>query len=140
MDYLVLKEEFTTDPQAYGYATYWTNGQDWKLADLINQVRDVILVDREIVPAYEIFEAVVPAEWAALSGQEKERIRLVLSMGQVLVKGSNTRKAFQSVFDVGTTTRTNILALFTRKGSRAEQLFGSGISVSWDDVSKARRV
>ena len=138
IDYIVLKTELNIDPQGYGYSAYWANGQDWKLAELINQTRDNILIARDIVPAYEIFETIVPSEWVSLSAQEKERIQLILSMGEILIKGENTKASFQTAFGAGTTTRKNILNLITRKGSRAEQLFGSGILISWDDVAKAR--
>jgi hypothetical protein len=140
MDYLVLKNEFINDPKGYGYSSYWNNGQDWKLAELINQVRDSIRIDRERVFAYEVFEAIVPEEWSALSAGEKQRIQTILSMGEVLTKGPNTRAAFQAAFAAGTTTRANLVALLTRSGSRAEELFGARTFVSWDDVAMARRV
>ena len=140
MDYVVLKTELTTDPKGYGYSVFWTNGQDWKLADLLNQVRDMINIDRGLLEAHEIFECIVPTEWVALSIQEKERIQLILSMGNINSKGTNTRAAFQATFGTGTITRANLTALLTRKGSRAEELFGSGTSISWDDIAKARKV
>uniref|UniRef100_A0A7C4Y4W7 Uncharacterized protein n=1 Tax=Caldisericum exile TaxID=693075 RepID=A0A7C4Y4W7_9BACT len=140
MDYVVLKNEFLTDPKGYGYRTYWDNGQDWKLAELINEVRSDIWIDRDIVPTYEIFEAIVPTEWDALTTAEKQRMQLILSMEQVNVKGENTRLAFQKAFASGTTTRNNLLALLKRNGSRAEELFGAGTVVTWDDVARARRV
>jgi hypothetical protein len=137
MDYVALKNEFVTDPRSYGYAPFWANGQDWKLAELINEIR-AIPINRDIIPAHEIFEAIVPTEWVALSVQEKERIRLLLGMGDVNVRGANTRASFQAAFATGTQTRTNLTALLTRNGSRAEELFG--VSISWDDIAKARRV
>jgi hypothetical protein len=140
MDYLALKNEFITDPKSYGYSEFWSNGQDWKLAELINQVRDSIQINRDIVSSYQIFEAMVPEEWAALSVQEKQRIQIILSMGEISTKGVNTRAAFQAAFAAGTVTRTNLITLLTRKGSRAEELFGAGISVSWDDVARSRRI
>lgn len=138
IDYAILKTELTTDPRGYGYALFWADGSDWQLADLINQIRTTINIDRGLVDANEIFECIVPAEWIGLSAQEKERVQLILSMGTVNTKGLNTRAAFQAAFGAGTTTRTNLLALLTRRGSRAEELFGT--SISWDDIAKARRI
>ncbi|MEO0166747.1 MAG: hypothetical protein ABIL39_11495 [candidate division WOR-3 bacterium] len=140
IDYITLKNEFVNDPRGYGYTIYWENGQDWKLAELINEVRNNIKIDRELVNAYEVFECIVPEEWAALTTQEKERIRLILAMGQVNLKGANTRAAFQAAFGTGTTTRANLINLLKRNGSRAEELFGAGTSITWEDVAKARRM
>jgi len=138
MDYTALKNEFLNDPNGYGYSVYYADGQDWRLAELINQIRDTIFIARgDTVPSYEIFEAIVPTEWDLLSVQEKQRIQLILSMGEISVNGPNTKSAFLLAFGVGTTTRANLIALTTRKGSRAEQLFGH--AVSWDDIARARR-
>ncbi len=139
INYIALKTELTTDPRSYGYSTPWASGEDWKLADLINQVRNTINIDRDLIDAHEIFECIVPAEWTTISAQEKERVQVILSMGQINTKGANTRAAFQVAFAAGTTTRANLAALLSRKGSRAEELFGTGISISWDDIAKARR-
>lgn len=140
MDYAALKNELSTDPRGYGYAPYWANGSDWILADMLNQVRDSIRIDRTFVNAYEVFEAIVPAEWIALSADEKQRIQLVLNMGQVYTRGTNTKAVLQAAFPAGSTTRTNLLALLKRSGSRAEELFGEGVSVTWDDIARARRI
>uniref|UniRef100_A0A6M3IJS8 Uncharacterized protein n=1 Tax=viral metagenome TaxID=1070528 RepID=A0A6M3IJS8_9ZZZZ len=140
IDYAILKTEITSDPRGYGYATPWVAGTDWQVAELLNRVRDTIAVDKDLVSTPEIFEAIVPGEWAVASAQEKQRIQLILSMGSVDLRGPNTRASFQAAFGSGTQSRANLVALLTRKGSRAEELFGSGVSVSWDDVAKARRV
>ncbi|MEM2125709.1 MAG: hypothetical protein QXQ53_04860 [Candidatus Methanosuratincola sp.] len=103
-------------------------------------MRTTIKIDRDLVNAYEVFECIVPEEWTALTAQEKERIMLILSMGQINVKGQNTRAAFQAAFGSGTTTRANIINLLKRNGSRAEELFGAGTSITWEDVAKARRI
>jgi hypothetical protein len=139
MDYLQLKNEFVNDPKGYGYAEAWSSGQDWKLADLINQVHDTIKITRDTVSTYEIFDAIVPDEWDALTATEKSRIQLILSMGQVSLKGANTRAALSKAFGAGTTTRSNLIAMMTRPGSRAEELFGAGVVVTWDDIAMARR-
>uniref|UniRef100_A0A6M3L4N8 Uncharacterized protein n=1 Tax=viral metagenome TaxID=1070528 RepID=A0A6M3L4N8_9ZZZZ len=140
IDYAILKTEITSDPRGYGYASPWAAGTDWQVAELINRVRDTIAVDKDLIPTHEIFEAIVPGEWASASALERQRLQMILSMGSVNLRGPNTRSAFQAAFGAGTQSRTNLVTLLTRKGSRAEELFGSGVSVSWDDVAKARRV
>ena len=135
-----LKTESTTDPQGYGYAVPYDRGSDSDVAYLLNQSRAVIRIDRDIVPAYEIYEAIVPGEWKALVADEKQRIQTLLSMGEVNAQGPNTRASFLATFVAGSQTRTNLAALQTRDGSRAEQLFGAGIAVTWQDVAAARRI
>lgn len=136
--YAQLKTEIQTDPQGLGYAAPLAAGNHAAVADLLNQVRTTIKLDRETVPAYEVFDAIVPAEWAALSAQEKQRIQLILSLGQVYTKGANTRAAFLATFTAGSQTRTNLGALQQRDSSRAEQLFGQPVSPS--DIAKALEV
>lgn len=135
INYAVLKTELQTDPQGFGYAAPLAAGNHTALADLLNQVRGTIALDRETVPAYEVFDAIVPSEWAALSTQEKQRIQLILSLGTVLVKGGNTRSAFLAVFGPGSTTRGNLAALQSRQGSRAEQLFSQPVTPA--DIAQA---
>jgi hypothetical protein len=139
MDYVALKAELQNDPQALGYAPFVANGSDQKLANLINALKQTATVTRNLVPAYEVWEAIVPADWAALTSQEKQRVETILAMGMVKVSGPNTRSAFLAAFGVGTPTRTNLAALQTKIGSRAEELFGEGVGVTNEDVAIALR-
>lgn len=135
LNYAQLKTELQTDSLALGYAPFISAGNHAALADLLNQVRATIAIDRDTVAAWEVFDAVVPSEWTALSAQEKQRIQTILSMGMVSVRGANTRSAFLAAFVAGTTTRSNLAALQTRQGSRAEQLFSQSITPA--DIAQA---
>ena len=137
MDYAALKLELTTDPAALGYAAAWAEGSDWKLADLLNAVRQTIDVNRGVIPSYEIINATVPGDWATLSAAEKQRYQTLTGAGQVDSGNANVRAAFQAMFAAGTATRTALVALLTRKGSRAEQVFGQGVSMM--GVAQARK-
>jgi hypothetical protein len=92
------------------------------------------------VPSYEVLNAIVPAEWASLTAQEKSRIEMMLSVLTIMVNGINTRDAFLAAFGPGTTTRANLGALQKRKGSRGEQLFGSGTTIMPTDIAIALTV
>lgn len=140
IDLAALKTEITTDPETLGYAAPLAAGQTGDVAALLNASNAAIRTDRDLVPAHEIFEAIVQSEWAALDAQEKSRIALVLSMSEVNVKGTNTRAAFTEAFANGTGTRTALVALLTKDGTRAEQLFGSGARVTHTDVARASRL
>ena len=135
LNYQQLKTEIQTDPLALGYAPLLAAGNQAAIADLLNEVRAGIGIDRLTVPAWEVFDAIVPAEWAALLAQEKQRIQIILSLGTVPVKGTNTRNAFLAAFAAGTATRSALAALQTRPGSRAEQLFSQSVSPA--DIAQA---
>ena len=132
-----LKSELQADPSGLGYAPLIAGGNHTGCADALNLVRAGISIARDLVQAHEIFEQIVPAEWVSLVATERERINQILSMGWVNVSGANTRAAFQAAFGAGTTTRANLLAYLTRQGSRAEQLFGSGVQISHDQIAQA---
>lgn len=140
MDYLALKNELVGDPKGYGYAQYLASGSDWVLADMLNQVRDSIRIDRTFVNAYEIIEAIRPIEWSYIEAEDKWRFQLILGMGQVYIKGTNTREILLEPFPNYCITWSNIMALTKRSGSRAEELFGEGAVVTSEDVNKARRL
>ncbi len=139
IDYAHLKNYITADPDGLGLAPHVAAGSDATIAEILNQVRVAVQIDRETIPAHEIFEAIVPAEWASLTAQEKQRVQTILSMGQVNLKGANTRAALAAAFGAGTTTRANLLALQKRAGSVMEREFGAGVSVNSQDISYALR-
>lgn len=139
MDYVALKAEIDNDPTALGLVLLRNAGNDQGIADALNLVRQAINIDRDLVPAYEVVEAMVASEYASLSAAEKTRIQTIVGAGTIYVKGPNTRAAFAAAFGAGTTSRANLLALQQRKGSRAEQLWGSGTAITNSDVAKALR-
>jgi hypothetical protein len=138
MDYVALKSEIDTDPTGLGLVALRNAGNDQGIADALNLVRQTINIDRDFVAGWEVVEAMVSAEYAALSTAEKTRIQTIIGAGTIYVKGTNTRAAFAAAFGAGTTTRANLLALQQRKGSRAEALWGAGVSVTNTDVSTAK--
>lgn len=127
-----LRTELTSDPLGIGYAGM-TDAQ--VVASLLAVNRPG--AEREVIPSYEILEATVPAEWATLTAQEKQRYQTLISAGQVNLRGANTRAMLGAMFGAGTTTRANMLALQTGPvKSRAEEL-GLG-EVREGDVQIAR--
>jgi len=139
MDLAALKAELLADPLSLGYAPMLAGGQDSTVADAMNAVRQSIDINRGVIPSYEIVNATTPAEWTALSAAEKQRYQTLTGAGQVDSGNANVRAAFQAMFAAGTATRTALTALLTRKGSRAEQLWGAGVAVDHTSVALARR-
>jgi hypothetical protein len=65
-----------------------------------------------IVPAYMIYNAIVPSEWSALTPANQQLIRDILSQGTVDGStGKTARTVLLSVFGVGTQTRANLAAI-----------------------------
>lgn len=111
-----LAREIADDPTGLGLAAK----SDAAIAAALNAA--TVVVDRDTATAAEVFECIVPAEWAAATAQEKTRVQLVLGMGTVNLRGANTRAALAAAFGPTTTTRANILALLTMWTSRAAVL------------------
>jgi len=134
MDYIALKNEILTDPKALGYI----GKEDYQIADLLNTIGlGGGVINRGVIPSYEVINATVPTEWALLTAAEKQRYQTITGAGQIDSSNVNVRATFQAMFAAGTQTRANLVALLTRSCSRAEALgFGS---VNHLDIAKALR-
>lgn len=139
MDLTALKIELQTDPAGLGYGPHLLTGSYSPVVGLLTAARAGVTVFRGVIPAYEVINATEPAEWTALSAAEKQRYQTLTGAGEVDVSNANVRAAFSAMFGVGTATRAALIALATRPGSRAEQLWGVGTSVSAEDVARALR-
>jgi len=139
IDYNALKTELQTDPQALGYAAPVGVGDDVGTAALLNQVRSGITIFRSRVESWELLACLVKAEWDALAAGDKQLYQVLVSLPFVNTADSRIRALFGALFGSATTTRANLLAMAQRQGSRAEQLFGEGASVSPADVARALR-
>jgi hypothetical protein len=129
-----LKTEILTGP----FATEFVGKSDNYIADTLNDpARGGGTVARTIIPSYEIINATVPAEWAALSADAKQRYQTLTGAGSVDASNANVQAAFLAMFAAGATTRTNLVAMVRRPGSRAE-LLGSVQPVTYNDVNEAR--
>jgi len=120
MDYNILIDELNNDPLSRGYVTM-SDGE--RLASLSTANRDINV---ETVTGQDIFEAVVPSEYAVLSVDFKSLLYAIMGMGTIYVNGTNTKVALLAMFGAGTTTRTNLAKLQVTKISRAVEL-GLGV-------------
>lgn len=155
INYTALKTELTTDPRGYGYAPLVTAGNDTGLADMLNLVRAAISIKRADVLPSEILQVLSMTDMPALannpsSGQQSQERRdlawleCLTNLDQIRLlndDGTDTqiRANLARMFPAGTGTRTRLLALETRAGSRAEELFGAGTAVGHSDIATALR-
>jgi hypothetical protein len=157
-----LKNEITDDTVGYGYAPHMVAGSDNALTDLLNRPRDgtdgtpPISIRRRNVSSQEIWEAIDVSDFPALTGTptaaqlSSERRNLAWLTGLASIPtirllnddGSNTPiiANLDRLFPAGTNSRTRLVALGSRFGSRAEQLFGRDVMVTAEDVARARRL
>ncbi len=158
IDYAALKTELTTDPEALGYPG---QNEDQRAA-LINAVGSAtVAVERASVTSQEILAEVRQAEWHAIgedqageyAGEGASRQRLfsvLMTVGGQGVEGldwsdDSVRNLIRSCFPatIASNTRTAIIALETipdTVATRAEELFGHGVSVSPADIAIADNI
>jgi len=137
MNYLALKNEILNDPNNLGYAPLVAAGTDQFVADILNDPSKGGTKNRGVVASFEVVNAIDPAEWVALTAQEKQRLQFITGAGEVDVSNNNIVNMFKAMFAAGTVTRAALIALALRPASRAEALGLAAVSNS--DIAKALR-
>lgn len=132
-----LAAEITTDPTSLGLVALRDAGSDQALADALNLPRAGITVNRNDLSGRELLNAVVLSEYTALTQANRDLWQALLTIAPLDATDTQTRTTVGAIFAAGTTTRTNLVALSTRPGSRAEQLWGTGTRITALDVSRA---
>ena len=133
IDYAALKTEILLP----AYSVPFAAGNDIGVAALLNAVSQAININRGVIASSEVTAAIIPSEFLALNSAQQALCNFYAAAGQIDSANTNVRSFFTTVF-AGTTSLTNLQALVSRKGSRAEQLFGIGTLIVPDDVAKAR--
>lgn len=136
-----LNTELQTDPLTLGYAPLIAAGDHSGLAAILNDVAGAgaASIDREFVDAATFQSQVDPTEYLALTVAQQNLWNAILTAStstQVPLKNSTLRSQVLAVWAAGT-TRTNLAALQTRTGSRAEVLWGDGAVVTHTMIAEA---
>ena len=116
MDVHTLTIELTEDPLSRGYSGM----TDIEAAANLNTVNRT--VDIEAVTGQDLFEAVLPAHYNALSAEFKQLFGIIVGMGTIMVNGTNTKAALIAMFTGATETLQALAALQTTQVSRAVEL------------------
>jgi len=162
IDHVALKSELINDPATLGYAPFFAAGNDTGLTNILNFNRDgvtacpenavvgaAISIKRPDVSPSEILEAIdirdFPASPAAvanipLAQSWLESVTQFASIRFTKEDGTKTtaRKNIDRLVGNGNLSQDRLDAIATRFGSRAEQLFGAGTSVTLQDIATAR--
>lgn len=127
-----LKDELTNDPLARGYAGM----DDVQVADsLAVQDRQP---NRETLTASMLMGALDEGEYNSLVARGKTYWGLLIQ-AQTVPLTDIVKTTLSALFPNPSTTRTNLLALLKRTGTRAEEL-GLGGQPTPSDVANARRL
>lgn len=139
-----VKAECQNDPSGLGLAAQFAVGSDGVCADILNVVRVGITVKRVDVRPAEVLEAINTLDFAASpsaiacswfeSLTQMPVVRLSNDDGSDTTVLGNLKRLVTS--DVNG-SRTRLAALTTRPGSRAEQLWGPGTSLTALDITNA---
>lgn len=156
-----LKTELLNDPAGLGYAPFVEIRNDTALAEVVNFARNgvaacptngvvgsAVTINRPDCDPSEILEAIDVRDFEASpagvvnlaltqswleSITQFARVRLAKDDGSKTKVRQNIDRLVSNVN--GSQSRLNVVAV--RFGSRAEQLFGAGVSVTVSDVSSA---
>ena len=133
-----LKTELTTDPHTLGYAPFVAQGATVSLAGILNLPRAGEATQfRNSVSASEVVACLVFSEYTALTAAAQNCFNVVVAGAPLDATNATLRTLMAAIFASGTTTRTNLINVASRQGSRAEALFGVNVSVTSDDVAAA---
>jgi hypothetical protein len=136
-----LASEINNDPAVLGYAPPKAAGNDQGVADLLNAVGSTpaFQVNREPISVALFVENIDPTEFSALTQLQVSRLSALFAGGTLNINGTRTQQNLLNIFPAAGATKTNVSALLKRFGSRAEVLFGNGVVITANDVSKALR-
>jgi len=131
IDLTVLATEINDDPEAFGYA----GKGDSEIADLMNATDGTKQISRGSIPGWEILAQTVKSEYDAMSATHKSLYNTMIAAPVLDLSNVNIRAFFAAMFSPGTTTRDNLIAVSTRDGSRAEELFDTKVGII--DIARA---
>ena len=129
---LVIKAELTNDPLTLGLTT--NPADDEANANLLNEIRDSILVYRASVPSDEIS---IPIDEfnAASSGQQNW---WAMQTADGSINPSVIAVEFNKMFGANTAARASFDVVSKEESSRAIQLLGRYVNLTPSDIAQAR--
>ena len=131
-DLLTLKSELTNDPLNLGLTT--SSSDDEANANLLNEIRETILVYRASVPSDQIN---IPIdEFNAASAGQREWWAMQTADGSI--NPAVIASEFGKMFGAQTAARASFDAVAMEPASRARQLLERYVSLTPSDIANAR--
>ena len=132
-----LKVELETDPNGYGYAAHIAAGSMGLLAELINQLRSELPVTRRIVTRYELINILHLNEYFALSPAKQALWAGYIREGVDTDAAPEMKAQIEALFAPTDITFAGLQIIWSRDGSRAEELWGRDTTVTVAECSAA---
>jgi hypothetical protein len=141
IDYAALKTELQTDPDSVGYAAPLAAGQMNALADLLNAIPSSgasapYTVNDPLVDSGDARGVIPDSELTGATAAEQQVLEFYFG-GEQVSNTSEVRTFVQGVSSFSAGTKSALNALTQREGSRAEELYGAGTTISKGDIHKA---
>lgn len=127
-----LRTELTTDPKGLGYS-----GEARADLALLTEPRAICPKHRRTIPTWEVYGKVVWTDFIDLPVAAREVFRMLTAPEFVDASSQNVRDAFVAVFGAGSATIVALTAILSEPGSRAEELWGDGVTVTGAQVQQA---
>jgi len=145
IDLAALKIELETDPLGIGYALFIADGTIREITRLINEINPAFLVPNDPVTSIDLIGAVDIDEYKALTGTGgsikrdmwRDILQAVSAENAIDPNATGLKAQIMGIWDAGGPTRTALIALQTRLGSRAEVLFGTGTTLVNRNITDA---
>jgi hypothetical protein len=133
-----LSTELTADPKALGFAPLIAADSPEEIAARLNEPgRTAETLFRDYTPAADIVAAVVKAEYDALNATNKAWLNFLVSASTVRSGDATVRATVVGLFAAGAASIARLQAVSSRPASRAEILFGPGVTVNAVQVQQA---
>lgn len=135
-----LKSELNDDPDALGYHDADNNLKaNAELGRIINAVRSAYSVQRPSIPTSEFVGQILNHdEVTSLSDTNNVLHLFLIVQGDVDGSSSQIDTALNNIFGSNSTTVSNWDTERVRDASRAEDLFGTGTSITMENLADAR--
>ncbi len=141
VNYAALKTELTTDPKGLGLVGMTAAVAAAKL----NQVgASAETLPNRVLESFEFTRCIKMSEFDTVftgwTAGQKEWYARLLASGKIDVGNTSIRTDLGTLFPNATApiSRAAVLAIADRSCSRAEKLWGSGVTVAYYDVERAR--
>jgi hypothetical protein len=133
INYTTLRTEVETAP----YAAWRANGDDTSILAYLNSPNRAGTSITVSVMDFNSFMKAMINFLSTLSTAQGTQMQLLGLGGSIYLSDTLTRAYLEGVYST-TAQKTQLQALYTRLGSRAEALFGENVTLSMDDLVAAR--
>jgi hypothetical protein len=134
-----LKTELTTDPRSYGYAPYVASGSMSSLASMLNTVRfELPVVYRNLVYRAHIHSRLLASEYYALTPAKRALYKSYTLTDINMKANPEMRTKIEELFPPASQSVSDLqLTVWSQNSTRAEELWGVGVLVTWQECSAA---